>query len=309
MVKSGKWIRKGKICGCDTWNLPWHRLNTQLPIPYLMDSNRLRLYITLCDAENRGRLGYVDVNPENPCEILDYSRTPLLDIGKRGYFDENGVVTTCIYPQGKLIYAYYCGFQKHIHYPYSSLTGLAVSKDGGNSFERVKETPLLERCDNEMFIRTGAGLYRFGDTFRLFYAAGNEWFQEGGKWMPRYTLRYLESKVPDCFSGQSKVALALTGDEFGMTSPQIIPFRDSYLMLYSVRSLSYGYRMGCAVSKDGIHFTRRDDMAELERPQKGFDSEMICYGKCMKWKDRIYMFYSGNHYGMDGIGWAELENE
>ena len=92
-----------------------------------------------------------------------------------------------------------------------------------------------------------------------------------------------------------------------MTTPQIFKTDSGYEMIYSVRTVSEGYRMGYATSKDGIEFSRNDKVMDMERPNGEFDSEMICYGKCYKRGDRTYLFYSGNHYGMDGIGWAELE--
>ena len=301
------WIRKGKLFGNDTWDLEWHKLNTQLPIPYLMDDDRLRLFVTLCDAENRGRLGFVDVNPDNPSEIIDYSREPLLDVGKRGCFDENGVVSTALLENDGKLYIYYCGFQKHVNYPYSSLAGVAVSTDGGQSFSRIRETPLLERKDGEMFIRTGVGIYKCGNVYRLYYASGNEWLSVNGKLVPQYSFRYIDSDSPICFDGESIKMFPLENDEFGMTTPQIFKTDSGYEMIYSVRTVSEGYRMGYATSKDGIEFSRNDKVMDIERPNGEFDSEMICYGKCYKRGDRTYLFYSGNHYGMDGIGWAELE--
>lgn len=301
------WRRKGKICGNDTWNLEWHKLNTQLPISYLINSNKLRLFITLCDSKNRGRLGFVDVNPDNPSEIIDYSQNPLLDLGKQGYFDENGVVSTALLEDNGKLYMYYCGFQKHVNYPYSSLAGVAVSTDGGQSFARVKETPLLERKDGEMFIRTGVGIYKYDDVYRLYYASGNEWIPVNDKLVPKYSFRYIDSDSPICFDGDSKKLFPLENDEFGMTSPQIFKMNTRYGMVYSLRTISKGYHMGYAASQDGINFYRDDEVMNFERPSGEFDSEMICYGKCYKHGDRIYLFYSGNHYGMDGIGWAELE--
>ncbi len=301
------WIRKGKLFGNDTWDLEWHKLNTQLPIPYLMDEDRLRLFVTLCDAENRGRLGFVDVNPDNPSEIIDYSHEPLLDVGKRGCFDENGVVSTALLENDGKLYIYYCGFQKHVNYPYSSLAGVAVSTDGGQSFLRIRETPLLERKDGEMFIRTGVGIYKYGNVYRLYYASGNEWLSVNNKLVPQYSFRYIDSDSPICFDGESIKMFPLENDEFGMTTPQIFKTDSGYEMIYSVRTVSEGYRMGYATSKDGIEFSRNDKVMDIKRPNGEFDSEMICYGKCYKRGDRTYLFYSGNHYGMDGIGWAELE--
>lgn len=300
------WIRKGKLFGNDTWNLGWHRLNTQLPIPYLIDSKRLRLFVTFCDADNRGRLGFVDVNPSNPAEIIDYSKKPLLELGAVGRFDENGVVSTAILEEDNKIYLYYCGFQKHVNYPYSSLAGVAVSYDRGQTFVRIRETPLLERIDGEMFIRTGVGIYKFGDIYRLYYASGNEWINLNGKIVPRYSFKYIESDTPIRFEGKGNDLFPLENDEYGMTTPQIFRTDNGYDMIYSIRTVSEGYRMGYASSEDGVHFTRNDGVMDIKRPNDQFDSEMICYGKCFKYNERTYLFYCGNHYGMDGIGWAEL---
>lgn len=300
-----RWERRGKICGRDTWDLSWHKLNTQLPIPYLVDKNTLRLYITMCDSSNRGRFGYVDVNPENPSEIIGYSKQPLIDLGNRGCFDEDGVVVTCLFEHADKMYAYYCGYQRQVHFPYSSLTGLAISDDKGKSFYRVKEAPLLERKDGEMFIRTGAGVYKYGDVFRIVYASGNEWFNDNGKWFPKYRLKYIDSQCLDEFSGKSTDMFPLDNDEFGMTSPQVWKEDGLWKMVYSIRSVSKGYRMGYAFSRDGRYFIRDDRKMNIELPKEGFDSEMICYGKCFRYGDKTYLFYSGNHYGMAGIGWAE----
>lgn len=300
------WIRRGKICGHDTWDLEWHKRNTQLPIPYLKDDRTLRLYLTFCDAENRGRLGYIDVNPNNPSEIIDYSKEPLLDLGNRGCFDENGVVSTAILEENGKMYLYYCGFQKHVNYPYSSLAGVAVSTDGGESFRRIQETPMLERKDGEMFIRTGVGIYKFGEVYRLYYASGNEWLNFEGKLVPKYRFKYIDSKSPVSFTGEAKDLFPLCDDEYGMTTPQIFRINDGYGMIYSIRSVSDGYRMGYAFSRDGVSFIREDSTMDIMRPQGEFDSEMYCYGKCFQYGERTYLFYSGNHFGMDGIGWAEF---
>lgn len=249
----------------------------------------------------------MDVNPDNPSEIIDYSRKPLLDLGNQGYFDENGVVSTALLEDDEKLYMYYCGFQKHVSYPYSSLAGVAVSSDGGQSFYRVKDTPLLERKDGEMFIRTGVGIYKFGDIYRLYYASGNEWISVNDKLVPKYSFRYIDSNSPIYFEGESKKLFPLENDEFGMTTPQVFKMNTGYGMIYSLRTISKGYHMGYATSQDGINFYRNDGVMNFERPSGEFDSEMVCYGKCYKHGDRTYLFYSGNHYGMDGIGWAEWE--
>ena len=77
-------------------------------------------------------------------------------------------------------------------------------------------------------------------------------------------------------------------------------------MYYSVRSISKGYRLGYAESEDGITFERMDEKMEIDVSEYGFDSEMICFGKIFKHGFRTYLFYCGNHYGVGGVGYAEL---
>ena len=63
-----KWIKKGFLCDHNTFNLDWYKKNTMTPLPYLKDGV-LRIYLTMCDSENQGRVGYVELNPENPSEM------------------------------------------------------------------------------------------------------------------------------------------------------------------------------------------------------------------------------------------------
>lgn len=313
MSSTRKWIRRGKILDRNTIDIDWFKLNVQLPIPILFNNSDdgakdfIRIYVTFCDEYNRGRLGYVDVDAENPSKILGYSKRPLLDIGMTGCFDESGVVATSLLKYKEAYYIYYCGYQKQINIPYTSLMGIAMSKDQGKSFFRIKETPVLERSDEELFIRTGAGIYQLGDSFRLYYAAGSNWMDLSGHRVPKYSLKYIDSGSPVSFTGKSKDLFQLSDDEFGMTTPQINKTDDGlYEMIYSIRASSYGYRMGYAISKDATSFHRKDFVLDIPRVENEFDSEMICYGKIFRYHNRIYLFYSGNHYGIGGLGWAEF---
>lgn len=52
-------------------------------------------------------------------------------------------------------------------------------------------------------------------------------------------------------------------------------------------------------------FQRRDAELNLDVTPGEFDSEMMCFPKRIEIDGRIYLFYSGNHYGIGGIGYAE----
>jgi predicted GH43/DUF377 family glycosyl hydrolase len=106
------WRKKGLICCNETIDLPWYKRNIMLPLPYLVDASCLRIFVTLCDEQNVGRIGYVDVDPENPSVILGYSKTPILDIGEPGSFSDSGVLTSSLLNVGNSIYLYYSAYQK-----------------------------------------------------------------------------------------------------------------------------------------------------------------------------------------------------
>lgn len=303
------WEKRGKLCDCESLNLNWCKLNITTPIPYLLDDGRLRIYASFCDADNRGRMGYIDLNASNPSEILGYSKKPLLDIGKPGSFDDNGLMTSSLFEEDGKIYVFYSGFQKHIKVPYVSLTGVAVSSDGGNSFERVHEVPLLERRDGELFVRSSGEVIKVNDGYRIYYASGENWIQrEDSTAAPKYMIKSIDSTKIDSFTEDGRLVISLKDDEYGLTTPQVLKTDHGYQMFYSVRSLSKGYRMGYAESVDGICWERQDEKMELDVSDCGWDSEMICFGKTITYDNKTYLFYCGNHYGRDGIGYAVLKN-
>jgi hypothetical protein len=55
---------------------------------------------------------------------------------------------------------------------------------------------------------------------------------------------------------------------------------------------------------------RRDDIFGALAPSKdGWDSQMVCYPRVIDVEGRVYMFYSGNYFGRDGFGYAELQGD
>lgn len=301
-----RWEKKGFICDCHTLDLPWYKKNTMTPLPVLKD-NIIRVYLTMCDEFNQGRVGYIDLNPENPSEILNYSKNPVLDLGEKGCFDENGVLPTCILKEQGKLYLHYSAYQKQKDIPYTIFSGLSVSQDGGESFIRVQKFPVLGDIPSEKHQRSAAEVMKQGDIYKLWYTANVGWLDIQGHVVPKYDIKYLESSSQTNWPANPQSSLALRGDEYGLTMPQVFFEDGTYKMFYSIRSISKGYRLGYAESKDGIHFERQDYKMDIDVSPSGFDREMICFGKILKCNSKIYLFYCGNHYGIGGLGYAELK--
>lgn len=306
-----KFERKGKICDARTFDLPWFRKNAMVPVPWRKSESVIRLFLTMCDEKNVGRIGFVDVNAANPSEILGYSKTPLIDIGMPGTYDDNGVVTSCVIEDGGKLYHFFSGYELSAKIPYKIFCGVAESADRGDTFHKLNKASILPPIDEELFNRCAPYVRKDGDGYRMFYLgdAGNMWRTDRhGHKVPMYTLKtlYSESLVKWPLEAGSLVMPFENEEECGITLPNIWREDGMYKMVYSIRRVNTGYTLGYSESEDGMSFKRKDAELTITGSAGEWESEMICYAELIAVDGRTFMFYCGNHYGMGGIGWAEL---
>lgn len=306
-----RWQKLGLVYGPDG-SMPWAASHAMLPTPVRLDAETIRVFVTFCDERGVGRPGFVDVASRNPTQVLGVSETPLLDLGKPGTFDENGVVACSVVDSGDgRMFMYYVGFELGTKIRYRLLTGLAVSEDAGQSFERYSRTPVLERSSSELYFRCGPYCMKSEAGFRLWYIAGSEWTELDGKAMPVYDVRYAESADGIQWPDEGVLQLAISqSDEHGFGRPCVIAKAGGgYRMFYSVRRKSLGaYRLGYAESSDGRNWTRLDDQLGLDVTPGNFDSDAIMYAAPIEVDGVLYVFYNGNDFGRDGFAVARLEN-
>jgi predicted GH43/DUF377 family glycosyl hydrolase len=301
-----RWEKRGRIyvADRDSWWAHWYAFP---PIPHLRPDGVLRIYVAFCDQTVVGRVGFVDVEPDRPDRILGVSREPVLDIGSDGAFDENGVLPLSVVPVGDLLYMYYTGFQLGQKVRYFQYAGLASSSDGGDTFQRVRRVPILERSDAELLNRTSTFVVRVEDRFRMWYAGGSAWTDVGGKQLPVYNLRYLESADGIHWPDEGRICIDFANaDEHAFGRPWVIQDDSLYRMFYSVRTRSQGYRIGYAESIDGIEWVRKDDEVGIDVSPEGWDSESIAYASVFRHQGVTTLFYNGNQLGRTGFGYATL---
>lgn len=285
----------------------WAQSHAILPTSLMLDSERIRVYVALLDHEHIGRIGFVDVEARNPLNILRVSETPALDIGVAGTFDERGVTPLSVVCHQDKIFLYYNGWQLGHGVRYYLFAGLAVSHDGGETFQRWSQAPILDRSDGELFVRSAVHVMRDDDRWKMWYIAGDKWIDSNGKQLPSYNMRYLESSDLTTWARNGRVVLDLANaDEFGFGRPYILTEGQLYKMWYSIRSLSKGYRLGYAESADGLHWDRKDADVGIDVSSTGWDSTMITFPNIQITSYGTYMFHNGNNYGETGFGVAVL---
>jgi hypothetical protein len=306
------WKKQGLICNHKTLNLSWYKKNILVPLPYLKEKTRLRIFAGFCDNKNISRIGYIDVDPKNPKRILNYSKKPIVDIGKSGKFDDSGVVPGSIFKWGKKLYLFYSGYQRCTSVPYMIFSGCAESKDNGDTFKKISfDVPLLDRVSGEVNFRCAPSVFKHKKIFRMLYTADNSktWKKFNKKKIPNYSLRIIESRSLTKWP-QRKGDVAINHfrkDEHGLARASIWNDKGIYKIIYSIRTFSKKYRLGYAESINGKYFFRKDNKIGISVSKKGWDREMIAFADQIKIKDTTTLFYCGNNYGQGGMGYAVLE--
>ena len=247
-----------------------------LPTPIHLNNDVIRIYVGFCDKNSVGRVGYVDVDADNPSQIIRVSNTPVLDLGRPGCFDDNGVVPLSVLRVDNLIYLYYVGFQLAVKIPYFMFGGLAI-----------------------VMI-----------MYKMWYIGtmGKGWTKNNSSLKPLYTMRYMYSEDGIHWEQNSQICMSFkNADEHGFGRPYVWKDESGYKMLYSIRTYSQGYYIGYAESIDEINWIRKDDLAGIQISKKGWDSINISYPVAIQHKEKKYLFYNGNGCGKTGFGYAELE--
>lgn len=283
----------------------WARSHALAPTPFLRRDGVLRIYLSSCDEAMVGSVGYVDLDPTDPKRILRVSPTPVLKPGESGCFDDNGVNVTSLVQVGSELWMYYFGYQLGRRVRYLLFAGLAVSRDDGETFQRVSQVPILDRSDGERFVRSAPFVLRQGNVFKMWYVSGDEFVEVGGKQVPRYGLRYLESSNGVDWPRAGLPVISPEGsDEYGFGRPFVVETCSGYRMWYSHRTRSQWYRIGYAESNDGLHWRRHDAATGIDTSPEGFDSDIVCYASVIETSAGTLMFYNGNDYGRTGFGVA-----
>jgi predicted GH43/DUF377 family glycosyl hydrolase len=293
-------------------NLWWQQNYAILPTPFLIEElNIIRVFYATTCKSNIGRITSVDLCADDPSKIISQNNIISLDSGLPGAFDDCGVNPSSILKINDLYVLYYAGYQRHEMVPYSILSGIAISNDL-KSFKRISNSPVLERNDTELNLRSAPTVIEHDSKYFMVYVSSLGWqtFDEGfykGKTLPKYCLRSTISEDGFNWNNESKIIIEpdFSNNEFGFGRPYLLKHNSLYYLFYSVRSSSNGYNLGYAVSSNLEQWFRKDKQIGISRSKNGWDSEMICYCSMLIVRDKLYMFYNGNNHGKSGFGFAE----
>lgn len=313
-----KWNKLGRIFAPHLNQNGWMKEFAQSPSTVIFD-DRVRVYFTsrpARDAEGqyRSQVSYVDLDRGNLLNVRTICAAPVLSLGNRGTFDEFGTHPASAIRDGADVRLYYAGWTRCESVPFNAAIGLAISRDGGNSFHRLGEGPTISYSPDEPFLMGSPRIRKFNGLWRLWYVAGKRWIRTSSRSEPVYKIRAATS--PDGIDW-TKQGYDLITDSFGPDECQACPdvslIGSTYHMFFCYRKAQGyharegGYRIGYASSTDLVNWTRDDALVDIKPSPCGWDSEMISYPHVFSLDGAVYMLYEGNEMGRAGFGLAVLQ--
>ena len=193
---------------------------------------------------------------------------------------------------------------------------MATSCDGGRTFTKLGNGPVLSYTPDEPFVLSGPKIRRFNNTWYLWYIAGRKWKIVEGRAEPVYKIRMASSLDGIHWNKANKdlIASRIEEDE-AQASPDVCYAHGKYHMFFCYRYSSQyrgrenGYRIGYASSNDLIEWVRDDTKAGIDISEQGWDDEMISYPHVFELDGKTYLAYLGNQVGRHGFGLAVLDGK
>jgi len=301
------WHKKCKILDAKDLGLEWANTSILTPTPIQFNESTIRVYAGFRDGAGISRIGYIDLDYNDPTKIKNISQNPVLDIGKNGCFDDNGVILGDVIRVNENFYMYFVGFQIVAKAKFLAFSGLAISKDG-ESYVRFQDTPILDRRENATMINAIHSVINEGKYFRIWNAEGDGWQLINGLPYPKYNIWTSTSDDGILINDDSKLCVDCDGEEYRIGRPSVYKVHNKYVMFYTKGSKSgKDYFPGVAISSDGLNWIRQDNLFGLELSNDGWDSKHIAYPRLIQKSDNLfYVLYNGNDMGNGGLGYAEL---
>lgn len=306
-----EWTKRGRIY-VPPGAPPWRSSHAQLPTVDRIDGDRWRIYFAVRDEHGRTRPTFIETPVGDPGRILREHDAAVLDLGAPGAFDDSGVMPSWVTNVEGRRYLFYTGWNVRATVPYHTEIGLAVSDDGGETYARASEGPIIGRNHIEPHLTGSPCVLHDEGIFRCWYHSGTDWTDVDGRWEPRYRIVYAESADGLSWRRDGRAVVDYgSEDEAGIGRPTVYRDGDGYRMWFAYRKGTdyrtdpdQSYRIGYAESGDGLDWDRMDDRAGIDVSPEGWDSEMISYPHVVADEETMFLLYNGNGFGRSGFGYA-----
>ena len=296
------WQKKGIIIK-PLKNCFFSKTHAMIPTPYKIEKGIYKILYSGRNKINQSYITSATIDLNKDFKIIKRDLKPILSPGKLGTFDDNGVTPSCLIQiNSNELALYYIGWNPGSTTRMNIFGGLAISNDKGKTFHRWSEAPIIERNKFNQYINTAPWVIKNPNSkgFMMYYVSGIEWINKD---LPRYNIKVAESNDGKYWNHKNSVCINFQNDkENALARPYVFHENNIWKMFFSYKGNAY--RIGYAESNNGFDWTRHDDKINFKKSNHKFDNIMMEYASVIKFNNQYHMFYNGNNYGYEGIGYA-----
>jgi hypothetical protein len=306
------WYKKKLLFNVDNHINKNIRSHASIPFAFHIENDLFRIFFSSRNEDGKCLPYFIDALVSNGnITLVDTISEPLLNFGNIGTFDDSGIMPSSLIRVGDAIYMYYIGWNEQVSVSYRLSIGLAISYDGGKTFVKYSEGPILDRSYKEPYFNTAPYVILDDYVFKMWYVSCTEWITHNNKTEPLYNIKYCESVNGIDWIKNNITSIDYTDEMEAIGRPCVVKKMDNhYEIYYSYRkSKDYrynknnSYKIGSAFSEDGINFKNHNKNI-FKNFDLDWDSEMNEYCHIFSHNDINYMLYNGNGFGKNGFGYA-----
>ncbi|MFO1173658.1 MAG: hypothetical protein U1E48_00370 [Paracoccaceae bacterium] len=264
----------------------------------------------------RSRIAYVDMD-RTLGRVIGVSNHPVIPLGGLGCFDEHGIFPMNVIRNGDEVWGYTCGWNRRVSVSVDTAIGLAISRDGGRTFERQGDGPVLGPSLHEPFLVGDAFVLEVAGQFHMWYIFGTRWVREADGSGPDrvYKIGHAISSNGREWTKEDGIRIIsdVLGEDECQALPSVVDFAGRYHMVFCYRDVhgfrtdpGRGYRLGYAWSTDLVTWRRDDAALGLMGTPGDWDADMQCYPHFFVLNGELLLLYNGNNFGRDGFGLARI---
>lgn len=303
-----KWKKLGLIFELSKHDIPWLQSHAMMPLALELN-DKIRVYFTGRHIDGKSRISFFDLNKYNIEEVIYIHDKPLLEVGPIGTFDDCGTVGTFVLKHDEKVYLYYNGYNVRNTVPWSNSIGLAISNDGGMTFQKAFDGPILDRFKLDPYFCISPSIIKYDNFWHMWYTSGTGWINIEGRKEPVYDIKYASSKNGIDWQREGEVCIAQENIEECVARASVLKQEDNLKMWFIYRGSrdfrdgSDSYKIGYAESS--IHnptkWLRDDEKSGISLGPEHFDDKMQAYPCVLAVGQKKYFFYNGNGFGKDGV--------
>lgn len=306
------WVKKGLLLDINKYKTNLIHTHASIPFCVHIKDDFFKIFFSCRNKKGQSIPYSIDAIVDNGNISLGKKiSAPLLNIGKLGTFDDNGIMPSSFVWHNNKLYMYYIGWNPQVTVSYRLSIGLAISENQGKTFEKYSIAPICDRAIEEPYFNTAPFVLIENNMWKMWYISCTAWKIINDHPEPSYHVKYAESLDGVHWLKKGIVCIDYDQNAEAIGRPCVIKKNNFYEMYFSYRSITNyrsvkgkGYKLGKAISTNGIDWNKVYSKTGIELSDNGWDSQMMEYSHVFIHKGIEYMIYNGNNFGIDGFGYA-----